>query len=159
MAQPIPLQLAPRDPRKELLTKLEAAPAEHAAALLDSYELIQQLHEQGIFAIVRGALGAKDKIVEAAAETASSEEAIRATRNTILLAKMLGSIDPEILTGIAGALSESLGDAKDIPDDPPGMFSLLRSFTSAPHRRGLAVISSFLGSLGARWQAGGKGHD
>ena len=37
MAQPITLQLPPRDPKRELVERLEQAPAEHAAALLDGY--------------------------------------------------------------------------------------------------------------------------
>ena len=49
MARPIPLELPPRDPREELRKRLEQAPAEHAEALLDSYELLQQLHDHGVF--------------------------------------------------------------------------------------------------------------
>ena len=46
MAQPIPLELPPRDPREELIASaLKKRPSEHAEALLDSYELLQQLHE------------------------------------------------------------------------------------------------------------------
>jgi len=42
MARPIPLNLPPRDPRQELRKRLEEAPIEHAEALLDSWELLQQ---------------------------------------------------------------------------------------------------------------------
>jgi len=52
MAQPIPLDLPPRDPRKELLDRLESAPQEHAEALLDSYELLEQLHQAGILQLI-----------------------------------------------------------------------------------------------------------
>ena len=54
MAQPIALEIPPRDARKELLTRLENAPAEHAEALLDSYELLQQLHEARVFEFCAG---------------------------------------------------------------------------------------------------------
>ena len=53
MAQPIALKLPPRDPKQELISRLEEAPAEHAAALLDGYELLQKLHEHGVFEIGR----------------------------------------------------------------------------------------------------------
>src|SRR5271156_3936349 len=101
MAQPIVLKIPPRDPKQELLARLEQAPAEHAAALLDSYELLQQLHEHGVFTLVRGVLGATDKLVEATSEGANSTEAIRAMRNAIILGKLLGSIDPEFLLAIS----------------------------------------------------------
>jgi uncharacterized protein YjgD (DUF1641 family) len=149
VAQPIALKLPPRDPKQELLTRLEQAPAEHAAALLDSYELLQQLHEHGVFDLVRGVLGATDKLVEAASERASSAEAIRAMRNTILLAKLLGSIDPEFLQAVSTAAGETFGDAKSVPTDPPGMLSLLGGFTSPDHRRGLALVMRFFKKIGA----------
>jgi hypothetical protein len=41
MARPIPLELPERDPREELLSRLEKAPAEHAAAILAGFEVLQ----------------------------------------------------------------------------------------------------------------------
>jgi len=149
MAQPIPLKLPPRDPKQELLVRLEEAPAEHAAALLDGYELLQQLHEHGVFSLIRGALGAGDKIIEVASEGANSDESIRAIRNLIILAKMLGSIDPEILQSVATAASESFGDAKSVDSHPPGAFSILGSFASADSRRGISLVTRFFQRLGS----------
>jgi uncharacterized protein YjgD (DUF1641 family) len=149
MAQPIALKLPPRDPKQELLARLEQAPAEHAAALLDSYELLQELHERGIFTLVRGALGATGKLVEAASEGANSAEAIRAMRNAIILGKLLGSIDPDFLQAISTAAGETFGEARAVPTKPPGIFSLLAGFTSADHRRGLALVERFFKKVGA----------
>ena len=42
MAQPIALEIPPRDARKELITRLEKAPAEHAEALLDAFITLQK---------------------------------------------------------------------------------------------------------------------
>src|SRR5580692_8048620 len=80
MARPISLELPPRDPREELRKRLEQAPVEHAEALLDSWELLQQLHEHGVFQLLRGALGASDKLIETAVDAAKSDESVRATR-------------------------------------------------------------------------------
>src|ERR1700723_2346631 len=101
MARPISLELPPRDPREELRKRLDQAPVAHAEALLDSYELLQQLHDHGVFELLRGALGASDKLVETAVDAAKSDESVRAIRNAIILGKMLGSIDPEVLHSIA----------------------------------------------------------
>jgi beta-phosphoglucomutase-like phosphatase (HAD superfamily) len=59
MARPIPLELPPRDPREELRNRLENAPVEHAEALLDSYELLQQLHDRGVFAAIAWRVGSE----------------------------------------------------------------------------------------------------
>src|ERR1700676_1024909 len=154
MAQPIPLKILPRDPRQELLARLEEAPAEHAAALLDGYELVQVLHEHGVFALIRGALGATDKVVEAASAGANSKEAIRAMRNGIILAKLLGSIDPEVMLAVSNSVGDTFGNVKAVPESPPGIFKLLGGFASPDHRRGLSLISGFLRNLGSRLKSG-----
>ena len=148
MAQPISLKLPPRDPRAELRSRLENAPVEHAEALLDSYELLQQLHEHGVFQLLRGVLGASDKLVETAVEAARSEESIRAFRNAIILSKMLGSINPDLLEGIALAAQQTLGSYKKPVIEPPGLFSLLSQFRHPELRRSIALINRFLETLG-----------
>jgi uncharacterized protein YjgD (DUF1641 family) len=153
MAQPIPLQLPPRDPRAELRSRLENAPVEHAEALLDSYELLQQLHEHGVFQLLRGVLGASDKLVETAVEAAKSEESIRAMRNAIILTKMLGSINPDLLEGIAVATGQTLGSYERPVIEPPGLFSLLSQFRHRELRRSIALINRFLETLGIQLSA------
>ena len=51
MAQPIPLEVAPRNAREELRKRLERAPDEHAEAILAAYELLQEMHNQGLLEI------------------------------------------------------------------------------------------------------------
>jgi uncharacterized protein YjgD (DUF1641 family) len=147
MARPIELKLPPRDPKQELLKRLEEAPAEHAAALLDSYELLQELHEHGAFTLVRGVLGATDKLVEVASAGANSTEAIRAMRNAMILGKMLGSIDPEVLQGTCEAVSKTFGNARAVAYEPPSLFGLFTSFASRDLRRGMGLINSLLKNL------------
>ncbi len=148
MARPIPLELPQRDPRQELLTRLESAPAAHAEALLDAYELIQQLHEKHIFETLRGVLGAGDKLVETVTSAAETPESIRALRNAMILGKMLGSINPDLLQCLAVAVGETLGSERKPVIDPPGLFSLLAQFRQPELRRSVALINRFLDVLG-----------
>lgn len=148
MAQPISLEVPTRDPRQQLRKRLEEAPIEHAEALLDSYELLQQLHERHVFELLRGVLGASDKLVETAVDAAKSEESIRALRNVIILGKMLGSINPDVLQGVAVAVAETLGCTKKPVIEPPGLFSLVSQFRQRELRRSMALINRFLEALG-----------
>lgn len=148
MARPISLELPPRDPRKELRAKLEQAPIEHAEALLDSYELLQQLHDHRVFDVLRGALSASDKLVESAVSATESPESVRAIRNAIILGKMLGAINPDLLQGIAVAMSETLGSERKPVIEPPGLFTLLSQFRHPELRRSIALINRFLEVLG-----------
>jgi uncharacterized protein YjgD (DUF1641 family) len=148
MAIPISLELPPRDPRQELRKRLEEAPIEHAEALLDSYELVQKLHDHGVFQLLRGVLGASDKLVETAVDAAKSDDSVRAIRNAVILGKMLGSINPEVLQCFAAATSETLGCYDKPVIEPPGLFSLLNQFRHKELRRSMALINRFLEALG-----------
>jgi uncharacterized protein YjgD (DUF1641 family) len=148
MARPITLELPPRDPRQELRKRLEEAPIEHAEALLDSYELLQQLHDHGVFQLMRGVLGASDKLVETAVDAAKSDESVRAIRNAVILGRMLGSINPEVLQSVATATEETLGCYQKPVIEPPGLFSLLSQFRHKELRRSMALINRFLETLG-----------
>jgi uncharacterized protein YjgD (DUF1641 family) len=148
MAQPISFQLPPRDPREELRKRLEQTPVEHAEALIDSYELLQQLHDHGVFEMLRGALGASDKLIETAVHAAKSNESVRAIRNAIILGKVLVAINPEVLQCIAIAASETLGCYEKPVIEPPGLISLLSQFRHKELRRSVALINRFLEKLG-----------
>jgi len=148
MAQPIPLKIPPRDPRHELQERLGQAPIDHAEALLDAYELLQQLHDRRVLSTLRGVLGAGDTIVEKLADAASSVNSITATRNALILAKMLASIDPEVLQGVAIAVSETMKEAS--AQKPPGLFALLGQFRSEEMRRSVALLYRFLAGLGTQ---------
>jgi len=144
MARPIPLDLPPRDPREELRKRLDQAPLEHAEALLDSYELLGKLHQHGVFELLRGALGASDKLIETAVDAAKSDDAIRAIRNAIILGKILGAINPDVLQSVG----ETLGCYEQPIIEPPGLVSLMFQFTHKELRRSMALLNKFLESLG-----------
>lgn len=148
MARPIALELSPRDPREELRKQLEEAPIAHAEALLDSYELLQQLHDHGVFELLRGGLSASDKLIETAVDATKSDESVRAIRNAIILGKLLGSINPEVLQCVTIAASETLGCYEKPVIEPPGLFSLLSQFRHKELRRSIAFINRFLENLG-----------
>ena len=150
MARPIPLELPARDPREELRKRLEQAPVNHAEALLDSYELLQQLHDQGVFELLRGALSASDKLIETAVDAAKSDESIRAIRNAMIRGKVLGSINPDVLQCVATAASDTMGCYEKPVIEPPGLFSLLGQFRHKELRRSIAFINRFLENLGSQ---------
>jgi len=116
--------------------------------LLDSYELLQQLHDHGVFELLRGALSASDKLIETAVDASKSDQSIRAIRNAMILGKMLGAINPEVLQCVALAASETLGCYEKPVIEPPGLFSLLSQFRHKELRRSIALINRFLEKLG-----------
>jgi uncharacterized protein YjgD (DUF1641 family) len=153
MAQPIPLEIPPRNPRAELRSRLEQAPEAHAEAVLAAYEVLQELHHRGVLEVMRGALAASDEILEAVVDNVKTPEAIRAIRNLLFWRQILGSIEPEWFKGIFKAIPEGIAEATAERDKPIGLFGLLRRLTSKDSLRGLAAGIDFLQAFGRHLQS------
>jgi uncharacterized protein YjgD (DUF1641 family) len=146
VARPILLELPPRDPRSELQARLAASPAEHAEALLAAYEVLQGLHDRGVFDLARGALGSSDRILEILVEEVKSPESIQAMRNFIVLTKLFGSIDTERLRAITGVIDATL--LRSQPAEPPSLWAMFKKLWNRDFRRGLAIGQDFLEKIG-----------
>jgi uncharacterized protein YjgD (DUF1641 family) len=140
MAKPIPLEIEPRDPRAELRARLDAAPVEHAEALLSAYDVLQGLHDKGMLDTLRGAIGSSDQILEMLTEAAKKPEAIRGMRNLIMLSKIAGAFDLE----------------KAREQQPLTLLQLLKKMRSEDSRRALTVLVSALESAGKALQSEGQ---
>src|SRR5437667_10405911 len=113
MSQPIRLEFPPRDARTELQIRLQDAPLQHAEALLSGYDLLQRLHDHGVLDLLRGGLGSSDKVLSIVVDAAKTPEAINATRNLLILSKILFTLDPELLENIVTAVPNSLARASE----------------------------------------------
>ena len=148
MAQPIPLELPRTDPRLELQARLQNAPAAHAEAMLAAYEVLQGLHDRGVFDLMRGALGSSDKILDIAVTAAQSPTSIRGIRNLLLLVNMLGEIDPDVLRTLTQTVPKALQTMVRQPE-PPGLWRLIKDFLWNPDfRHGMAALNTFLEVFG-----------
>jgi uncharacterized protein YjgD (DUF1641 family) len=146
MAEPIALKLAPRDPREALYHRLENAPHEHVEALLASYEVLQGLQDRGVLELLRGALGSSDKVLQILVDAVNTPEAIQGIRNFMILIRIAGTLEPELLEALAQAVPEGLAQAK-MPE-PFGLWQLLKKLSSRDTRRVMTAMTCVLESLG-----------
>ena len=150
MAQPIRLEFSPRDARAELQTRLQNAPLDHAEALLSGYDLLQRLHDRGVLDLLRGGLGSSDKVLSIVVDGAKSPEAINATRNLMILSKVVFTLEPDLLEDIAKAVPNTLAQAKE--QKPLSLWQMFKKLCSTDTRRALSamlgVVESFGKSLG-----------
>ena len=147
MANPIPFQPKPLDPREGLRKRLEAAPLEHAEALLVGYDLIQAAHDEGILDLLHGMVQYKDTVFEHLSAGANKQESVDALRNLISLGKMLTAIEPETLSCIAAALSTA---SRPKAEEPATLWQLFKRVGSREGRRGLTLVVELLTALGTR---------
>jgi uncharacterized protein YjgD (DUF1641 family) len=141
--------LPKRDPREELLSRLEKAPAEHAEAILAGFEVLQALHDRGVLELLRGVLDGGNKTLEIVVQAANSPEAIRGIRNLLIMTKVVGSIDPEVLKKFAVAVPDAIvGAATAQEKEPPAFWEVLRILSGGNLRRGLALMNNVLEACG-----------
>ena len=128
----------PVDARVDLIKKVEGAPVEHAEAILQTYELLQQLHEKGILELLTGVLTGGEAVLNHVVGLISSPTAITATRLGLMMVNVLGSIDPDkISTALAAGSKE-----------PPSLLTMGKQATSKEARRAMAVGLGLLTAFG-----------
>lgn len=147
MAHPITFKPQPVDFHKELMRRVDEAPKEHAEALLVAWDLLQTSHDQGILELAQGLIGGKDIIAGKLADAASIPESVNAIRNGIAMARILGSLDPDMLQRLAQGF-DSASKEHQKETDAPSLWTLFRRSTSADSRRGLSFLTSLLTALG-----------
>ena len=144
MAKPVAYRVfTPPDTREELKRRIDAAPAEHADAILSAYRLLEEAHESGTLELLRGALAAQDSIINHVVGMVSQPEMVNGLRNLIVLGKVLGNLNQTFETVS--------------PDDnkvrrrraPPSLFGLLSRMNTPDARRGIEVAAGLLAALGA----------
>jgi uncharacterized protein YjgD (DUF1641 family) len=161
MAHPITFKPAAIDPHMELMKRVDAAPREHAEALLVAWDLLQTAHDQGILDLAQGLIGGKDIITGKLAEAANLPESVAAIRNGMALARILGSLDPDMLQRLSKGLDDQAkkklehekeravhGGPKSKADEPPSLWQILKRSTSKDGRRGMAFLTDLILSLG-----------
>jgi len=147
MANPIVFKPAPIDPKKELQKRVDAAPVEHAEALLVAWDVLQSAHDKGLLDALQGMIDSKDAITGKLAEYAKLPEGIAAIRNLLEAAKMITLLDPEVLERLTHSMAEAARTHEE-ERTPPSMWQLFKRATSEDGRRGLSLMTLILGSLG-----------
>ena len=146
MSQPIRLEFSPREARAELQIRLQNAPLQHAEALLSGYDLLQRLHDRGVLDLLRGGLGSSDKVLSIVVDAAKTPEAINATRNLLILSKVVFMLEPALLEDIVAAVPNSLAQARE--QKPLSLWQMFKKMCSQDTRRALSAMLGLLESFG-----------
>jgi uncharacterized protein YjgD (DUF1641 family) len=132
----------------ELQHRLDRAPADHAAALLDACELLQVLHDRKVLDTLRGLVGSGETVLDIAVKGAIAPTSIHAMRNMLLLFNLMGSIDPDTLKKFTEPLPQAI-QVESLRTRPPGLWRLLKSsIFDKDFRRGLAATIGMIRSIG-----------
>jgi uncharacterized protein YjgD (DUF1641 family) len=147
MAKPIEFKPITVDFKADLQRRVEKAPAEHAAALLAAYDVLEAAYDEGLLDILHGMIASKDKIITTLAHYARQPEGIAGIRNLLTAAKILTELDPEFLDHVSKAMASATEEHKH-EQEPPSLFQLAKRANSEDGRRGLSFMTLILSSLG-----------
>jgi uncharacterized protein YjgD (DUF1641 family) len=146
MAQPILLELPPRDPREALYDRLKNAPREHAEALLNVYDILQELQDRGVLELAKGALGSSERVLEILVNVVNKPEMIRGMRNLIILANVADALEPELLESLQPAIKQALTEARKA--NAHGFWQIAKMLLSQQSRRVMILAASIMQSVG-----------
>ncbi len=156
MAKAIEFRPQAMPAKEEQQRKLDAAPMEHAEAVLDAFRTLQTLHDTHALEFIRGLLGAGDEVLTQVVSVATSPQSTRALRNLLILVDVLGSVNPDALHRITATVTPALTEQQ--PAEPPSLFAITRRLFSRDARRALATGVALLEGVGRSLgpDAGGK---
>lgn len=150
MAKPIQLDFPARNREAERRRTLAELPVEHAEALADLLALAEDLRRHNVINTLRGAVGAGGQLTTFLSEAIAQPETARGLRNLIVLAKMLGRINPELLEAIDHSMPENWRDpaARGETTKVPSLWKVAKTLTSPPARRALLGVGMVLAGVG-----------
>ncbi len=147
MANPLPFTPKNVDPKVELQRRLDAAPTEHAEALLVGFDILQTAHNNGLLDLAHGLVGGRDIIAAKLAEYAKLPGGVAAIRNLLAAGKLLMAFDPETLDNLSKSVVTATGEHRE-EQRPPSLFQLFRRINNEESRRGLSFLTMLLAALG-----------
>ncbi len=147
MAKAVQFKIQPAPAIAETQRKLDAAPLEHADAVLNAFRTLQTLHDTNTLDFVRGLLGAGDEVLSQVVSVATSPQSTRAIRNLLILTDILGTIDPNALHSIANSVTPAI-TSQDPRKEPPSLFQITKRLFSKDARRALALGVAVLEGMG-----------
>jgi uncharacterized protein YjgD (DUF1641 family) len=147
MAKPIAFKPVTVDFKLDLQRRLEKAPSEHAAAMLQAWDVLEAAHEAGVLDLLHGMMESKDTIITTLSKYASQPEGVAGIRNLLTAAKILTEVDPELLEHLSKVMVSAKEEHKQ-ERTPPSLFQIFRRATSEDGRRGLSFMTMILTGLG-----------
>jgi uncharacterized protein YjgD (DUF1641 family) len=147
MANPIAFKPITVDFKLDLQRRLEKAPSEHAAAMLQAWDVLEAAHEAGVLDLLHGMLESKDTIINTLSKYASQPEGVAGIRNLLTAAKILTEVDPEFLERISKVMVSAKEEHKQ-ERTPPSLFQIAKRANSEDGRRGLSFMTLILSGLG-----------
>jgi uncharacterized protein YjgD (DUF1641 family) len=132
-------EFTPRNSRDDLMRRVEQAPAEHAEALLASWDLLERMHEKGVLDLLNGLLSAGDSVVDHLTELVSSRQLVNGLKLALIVTDLLGAMDVERFRAVVA----------DGAKEPPSLLGIAKLANTKDARRAMSVALGLMSVCGA----------
>jgi uncharacterized protein YjgD (DUF1641 family) len=142
--------LSEEEKQKAALDQLAADLAEREAALKQTLELVQELHDSGILEAAQAMLKAKADIAKIVVEQATRKPITNMINNLMGAAGALSEIDPELAKKLMGSLSAGLEEAQEhlLSPKKTRILDLMRAMNDPDINRAIGFGIHFLKGAG-----------
>jgi uncharacterized protein YjgD (DUF1641 family) len=149
MAKPTELIPKATEAKDELRRRLEAAPEEHAAALLSAWDLLERLHEAQLLELAKGLASSSSEIIGSLSEALNTRGSITAMRNGLMLVELLGAMQPEALHPIVAAMANGVAASQGAAaKKAPSLWEIFKTVRGENARRALGMMVAGLDGVG-----------
>ena len=119
------------------MRRIQAAPEEHADAILAALDLLEKLHESGILSLGSGLISAGNTIIDHLADVADSRQAVTALRTGLILGNVLNTLDPD-----------ELHKAMQVGEKEASLFRVVKGLMTKESRRAAVISVNLLNVFG-----------
>ncbi|WP_077624887.1 DUF1641 domain-containing protein [Sediminibacillus massiliensis] len=154
MAEPIKqikrIELSEEEIREQELRELEDTLLNNKDAIMESMNIIHNMHEKGVLNLLSGLFGQGDKVLNTLVQSADKPEATNTIKNLLLLLGTAGLIDVKQLEPLLlrfGAGIERVAEEED-KDSKTGILDLFRAMKDPEINRSLTILMTFLKGMG-----------
>ena len=144
------LEVSEEDQRQLDLREVEDALLRNKSAVLESFQVVQHMQDQGILSLLNGLLGQGDQVLKILMHKSDTPETANTLKNMLLMVGVLGTINVSQLEPMLLKLNSGIARVADFKEhnEEMGYFDIFRSLKDPEVNRAITLIFEFLKGMG-----------
>lgn len=145
------IELTEEQKRKKDLEEVEAALLDNKEAILETLDIIKNMHERGALSLLGGLFAEGDRVLSVLVNAMDKPEATNSIKNMLLMIGVLGTINVQQLEPLLLKLNSGIArvaEYREREEDRLGYFDVVKSLKDPEINRALSLLFEFLRGMG-----------
>jgi uncharacterized protein YjgD (DUF1641 family) len=145
------IEITEEDQRNNDLREIEDSLLKNKEALLETVDMLKNMHDRGIISLLSGLFAEGDKVLKILVKKADSKETANTLKNLLLMVGVLGTLNVKQLEPLLLKVNAGIAKVAESKDDEDkiGFFDLVRSLKDPEINRSIALFFEFLKGMGS----------